>query len=279
MPFRFDKLTQKAQEAVQEAQEIAGQNGHQAVHPLHLLIALGREREGIVRPVLEKCGVQPDPLIAEAERQLAAIPKVTGQQTGMYISPALNQVLEAAFKEAGNFKDEYVSAEHILLAIATIVGTLAIARWAGELTERKRIDGRTAVALTAVSDGVHEAVHLIREHDPRLLGSVAYWLFDNLALFACLAAFGPAPSFWAVAMAYLVGMLGNSIPIPGGFIAVEGGLFGMLLLFGVHPAGEALAAVVTFRAIQLWIPAVIGTLAFVGLRREIGKPLAPATPG
>ena len=60
MAFRFEKLTQKAQEAVQQAQEIAGQNGHQAVHPLHLLIALAREREGIVRPVLEKCGVQPD---------------------------------------------------------------------------------------------------------------------------------------------------------------------------------------------------------------------------
>src|ERR1700733_11749059 len=117
MPFRFDKLTQKAQEAVQQAQEIAGQNGHQAVHPLHLLIALGHEREGIVRPVLEKCGVHPDPFIAEAERQLNAIPKVTGQQTGMYISPALNQVLESAFKEAEAFKDEYVSTEHLLLAI------------------------------------------------------------------------------------------------------------------------------------------------------------------
>jgi uncharacterized protein (TIRG00374 family) len=166
-----------------------------------------------------------------------------------------------------------------LLALATILGTLAVARWAQALTDRRRVDGRTAVALTAVSDGVHEAVHLIREHDWRLLGSVAYWLFDNLALFACLAAFGPTPSFWAVAMAYLVGMLANSIPIPGGFVAVEGGLFGMLLLFGVHPAGQALAAVVTFRAISLWIPAVIGTLAFLGLRREIGKPLAPAAPG
>ena len=106
MAFRFDKLTQKAQEAVQQAQEIASQNGHQAVHPLHLLISLAREREGIVRPVLEKCGVHPDPLIAEAERQLNAIPKVTGQPPGMYISPAMNQVLEGAFKEAENFKDE-----------------------------------------------------------------------------------------------------------------------------------------------------------------------------
>ena len=118
MPFRFEKLTQKAQEAVQQAQELAGQNGHQAVHPLHLLISLAREREGIVRPVLEKCGVPPDPLIAEAERQLASIPKVTGQQSGMYMSPGLNQVLEAAFKEAENFKDEYVSTEHLLLAIS-----------------------------------------------------------------------------------------------------------------------------------------------------------------
>ncbi len=118
MPFRFDKLTQKAQEAVQQAQEIAGENGHQAVHPLHLLIALAREREGIVRPVLEKCGVQPDPLVAEAERQLSALPKVTGQPPGMYISPSLNQALEAAFKEAENFKDEFVSTEHLLLALS-----------------------------------------------------------------------------------------------------------------------------------------------------------------
>jgi len=118
MAFRFEKLTQKAQEAVQQAQEIANQNGHQAVHPLHLLIALGREREGIVRPVLEKCGVQPDALITEAERQLTSIPKVTGQPSGMYLSPALNQVFEAAFREAENFKDEYVSTEHLLLALS-----------------------------------------------------------------------------------------------------------------------------------------------------------------
>ena len=121
MAFRFDKLTQKAQEGLQQAQEIAGQNGHQALHPLHLLIALATEREGIVRPVLEKCGVKPDSLIAEANKQLNSIPKVTGgggMQVGFQVSPALNQVLEAAFKEAEKFKDEYVSTEHILLAIA-----------------------------------------------------------------------------------------------------------------------------------------------------------------
>ncbi len=118
MAFRFEKLTQKAQEAVQAAQEIAAENGHQAVHPLHLLISLVREREGIVRPVLEGCGVQPDPLINEAVRQLAMLPKISGQPSGTHVSPSANQVLEGAFKEAERFKDEYVSTEHLLLAIS-----------------------------------------------------------------------------------------------------------------------------------------------------------------
>ncbi|MGD0455448.1 MAG: flippase-like domain-containing protein, partial [Solirubrobacteraceae bacterium] len=103
--------------------------------------------------------------------------------------------------------------------------------------------------------------------------------FDNLVLYACLAAFGPAPSFWVVAMSYLVGMLANSLPIPGGFLAVEGGLVGMLLLFDVRPASLVIAAVVVYRAISLWLPAVIGSIAFLSLRREIGKPVTPVVPG
>jgi len=95
-------------------------------------------------------------------------------------------------------------------------------------------------------------------------------------LLACFAAFGHAPSFWVVAMAYLVGMLANAVPMPGGFVAVEGGLVGMLLLFGVRPASVVLAAVLVYRAISLWVPAVIGSLAFLSLRNEIGKPAAPA---
>ena len=62
--FRFDKLTQKAQEAVQQAQGVAVQNENQVIYPLHLLVALAQEREGVVRPVLEKCGAQPDAIVA-----------------------------------------------------------------------------------------------------------------------------------------------------------------------------------------------------------------------
>jgi uncharacterized membrane protein YbhN (UPF0104 family) len=167
-------------------------------------------------------------------------------------------------------------------ALMSIAGVLLAAAWARRAAARhraRREQGRAVVALTALGGGVADALDLIRGHDWRLLGAVAYWLFDNLVLYACLAAFGHTPSFWAVAMAYLVGMLANSVPIPGGFVAVEGGLVGMLLLFGVRPASEVLAAVVIYRAISLWIPAVIGSIAFLGLRREIGKPLAPPVAG
>jgi ATP-dependent Clp protease ATP-binding subunit ClpB len=118
MPFRFDKLTQKGQEAVQQAQGLAGENGNQAVHPLHLLVALTSEREGIVRPVLEKCGVQADPLIREAEREIAGLPKVAGQPAGAFVSPGLQQVFESASKESERFKDEFISTEHLLLGIS-----------------------------------------------------------------------------------------------------------------------------------------------------------------
>jgi uncharacterized membrane protein YbhN (UPF0104 family) len=165
-------------------------------------------------------------------------------------------------------------------ALVTIVATLAIASWARRAAARSwPHGGRMAVALRALSDGVADALQLIREHDWRLLGAVAYWLLDNLVLYACLAAFGHPPSVWVVAMAYLVGMLANAIPVPGGFVAVEGGLVGMLLLFGVRPASQVLAAVLIYRAISLWIPAVIGSLAFISLRREIGKPLASSASG
>ncbi len=162
-----------------------------------------------------------------------------------------------------------------VLAIAVIIGTLLVAALAGRLATRGVLrDGRTYVALVALSDGVRGALLLIRRGDWRLLGAVGYWLFDTLVLYACLAAYGPTPTFWALAMAYLVGQLANSIPIPAGLIAVEGGLIGMLVLFHVRPVSAVVAAVVTYRAISLWLPALIGSVAFFSLRREIGEPVS-----
>jgi uncharacterized protein (TIRG00374 family) len=169
------------------------------------------------------------------------------------------------------------------LALAAILATIALAAWAGraarararaaeEQGDAQPRRGRRSIALLALNGGVQDALRLIRRRDPRLLGAVAYWLFDALTLYAALAAFGHVASFWAVAMAYLVGMLANSVPIPGGFGAVEGGLVGMLDLFDVAPGSTVIAAVVVYRAISLWVPALIGSMAFLSLRRELGRP-------
>ena len=167
-----------------------------------------------------------------------------------------------------------------LAALVTIAGVVAAANWARRAGASGRLGhGRAGIALRAIGDGVHEALIMLRRHDWRLLGAVAYWLFDNLVLYVCLIAFGHEPSFWAVAMAYLVGMLANTLPVPGGLLAVEGGLVGMLLLFGIRPASVVVAAVVIYRAISLWVPALIGSAAFLSLRREIGKPAAPPLAG
>jgi ATP-dependent Clp protease ATP-binding subunit ClpB len=117
--FRLDRLTQKAQEALQQTQSIAEKQGGQVMFPLHLLIALAEEKEGIVRPVLENCNVPPDGIVSEARKLVSHLPAVAGPGApGMYLSQQLNQVLEKAFDEATRFKDEFVSTEHLLLAIA-----------------------------------------------------------------------------------------------------------------------------------------------------------------
>jgi uncharacterized membrane protein YbhN (UPF0104 family) len=167
-----------------------------------------------------------------------------------------------------------------LAALAAVAATLAIAAWARRVARRGGAgEGRLAIALVAVGDGVGDALKMLRGRDPRLAGAVGYWLFDNMVLWVCFTAFGHTPSFWVVAMAYLVGMLANSVPVPGGLVAVEGGLVGMLLLFDVRPASVVVAAVVLYRAISLWIPALIGSVAFLGLRHEIGTAAPPVPRG
>ncbi len=116
---RFEKFTLKAQEAVQSAQDIAARHDHQQIEPLHLLGALVAQHDGVVPPLLEKLGVRTNTIAGDIESRLGQLPKVTGA-VQQQMSPASNKVLEGAFVEAEQFKDEYVSTEHILLAIATI---------------------------------------------------------------------------------------------------------------------------------------------------------------
>ena len=115
--MRHDKLTIKSQEALSEAQNQAATRGHGVVEPAHLLRALLAQTDGVTAPVLQKLGVQVDALSGELEQLLARHPKVTGAAQPR-LSDALSRVLERAFREADELKDEYVATEHLLLALA-----------------------------------------------------------------------------------------------------------------------------------------------------------------
>ncbi|MHB1672911.1 MAG: ATP-dependent chaperone ClpB [Acidobacteriaceae bacterium] len=118
MAVRWDKLTVKAQDAVQTATTLASDNGNPELQPTHLLLALLQDKDGIVTPVLQKAGANPDALRARLEKAVAIFPKVSGDSNQAQPSKAFLKVVEQAFQEAANFKDEYVSTEHLLLAIA-----------------------------------------------------------------------------------------------------------------------------------------------------------------
>src|SRR5215217_1153631 len=116
--MRFDKYTIKAQEAVMRAQELARSRDHSEILPLHLLSALLAEDEGVVRPLLQKIGADGGRIGTVVESELNRLPRATGTQTG--IARSAQDVFAQAQKEADRLKDEYVSTEHLMLALAQV---------------------------------------------------------------------------------------------------------------------------------------------------------------
>ncbi len=165
-----------------------------------------------------------------------------------------------------------------VVAATSIVGALLAGRAAvrlhlrlehseeGESSRRSRAVLKT---LVAVADGVNEAVALLRESNAWLIGGVvAYLVFDVMILWATFRAFGSAPPLAIVWIAYLIGELGGLIPVPGGIGGVDAGLVGTFALYNV-PITAAASAVLAYRAIALWVPAILGSAAFVSLRRTL----------
>jgi ATP-dependent Clp protease ATP-binding subunit ClpB len=117
--MQIEKFTLKAQEALQEAQSIAERKSHQQLDVEHLLLALLMQKEGIVIPILQKLGANIDLIISQLENELNRIPRVTGGGAGqVYLSSRLNEIFNTAWKEAERLMDEYLSTEHLLIAIA-----------------------------------------------------------------------------------------------------------------------------------------------------------------
>jgi uncharacterized protein (TIRG00374 family) len=164
------------------------------------------------------------------------------------------------------------------VAVGAILATLLAGRIAahlqrrlerrseGEISRWDRFASRTAAA---VAEGVDETVAFLRERNALLLfGIIAYLVFDVMILWATFRAFGAAPPLAVIWIAYLIGELGGLIPVPGGIGGVDAGLVGTFVLYGVSITSTT-AAVLAYRAIALWVPALLGAVAFVALRRTL----------
>jgi uncharacterized membrane protein YbhN (UPF0104 family) len=127
--------------------------------------------------------------------------------------------------------------------------------------------GRVRAAAAVVGGAVRDALGHVRSFDARLLGTFAWWGFDMAVLWAMLHAFGAPPALSVVVLAYFLGQVGNTIPVPG---AVSGGMVGALLAFGVD-ADLAIVSVLSYRAIAIWVPAPVGLVALSALRRTIAS--------
>jgi len=161
------------------------------------------------------------------------------------------------------------------IAGAAIAATLLAGRWAHAARHRAANSrgprAKLPRVLDAIAGGVREAVQLLREHNAMLiLGLIGYLAFDVMILWVTFRAFGAAPTLAVLWIAYLIGELGGLIPVPGGIGGVDLGLVGALVLYRV-PATAATAAVLAYRAVALWTPAVAGAVAFVFLRRSLRR--------
>jgi uncharacterized membrane protein YbhN (UPF0104 family) len=135
--------------------------------------------------------------------------------------------------------------------------------------------GKLRLAAILVGDGIKDTGELIRTGRwQAILGAIGYLGFDVAALIVGFAAFGPVLPLGPLIFAYVIGQLGGLIPVPGGVGGTDGGLIGAFVLYG-SSLSQAVAATLAYRAFQLGVPAVLGTLAFVGLRRSLNGSSTP----
>jgi uncharacterized membrane protein YbhN (UPF0104 family) len=135
-------------------------------------------------------------------------------------------------------------------------------------------EGRMRLLLRGSVDAIEDTKRLILRPRWRLIGVLMYLGCDIAVLGVCLHAVGVDLDPSALALGYLIGYLGNLLPVPGGIGVLDGGLVGALALYGA-PVGQTTAAVLVYHAIVLWLPTLIGSIAFVLARRTLHDPVAP----
>lgn len=159
----------------------------------------------------------------------------------------------------------------IFLAVSLLPGDFdrLVARWShgGRLG---RLAGHAAAAPAAAASGVRTAINLVRSRNWSLLGAVAWWGFDIAVLWSCFHAFGGTPPTAVVVMSYFVGMVGNTLPLPGGIGGVDGAMIGAFSAFGISPS-LAVVSVLAYRAFAFWLPTLPGAVAYLQLRRTVAR--------
>jgi len=158
----------------------------------------------------------------------------------------------------------------LLLALTPTDLQRRVERAGGGEGRLARFAARAATLPATVSAAVRHSIDHVRAGDMAILGSIAYWGFNVAVLWASFRAFGEAPPWSVVVMGYLVGMLGNLLPLPGGVGGVDGGMIGAFIGFGVDD-GLAVVAVLTYRAFAFWLPTIPGAIAFFQLRRTVAR--------
>jgi uncharacterized protein (TIRG00374 family) len=133
-----------------------------------------------------------------------------------------------------------------------------------------RLATKAATLPASMSAGVRHSIDHVRDRDPAILGSIAYWGFNIAVLWASFRAFGESPSWAVIVMGYFVGMLGNLLPLPGGIGGVDGGMIGAFAAFNVD-TGLAVVAVLAYRAFTFWLPTVPGVIAYLQLRKTVER--------
>jgi uncharacterized membrane protein YbhN (UPF0104 family) len=145
-----------------------------------------------------------------------------------------------------------------------------VARWTSGTGPAGGLARRLATVPSATSSGIRAAIALVRTRDPALLGALGWWGFDIATLWACFHAFGASPDKAVIVMAYFVGWIANTLPLPGGIGGVEGGMIGTLTAFGVD-FETAVVAVLAYRAFSFWLPTLPGVAAYLQLRRTVSR--------
>jgi putative heme transporter len=158
------------------------------------------------------------------------------------------------------------------LAISMLPGDVErwVGRWSAGQSRGARLATTVAAAPATVAAGVRTAIDLVRTRDPYLLGAIAWWGFDIAVLWACFHAFGASPPKGVIVMSYFIGMLGNTLPLPGGIGGVDGGMIGAFTAFGVN-VEVAVVSVLAYRAFAFWLPTLPGAVAYLQLRRTVQR--------